>query len=95
MHCRIDPSSPLTEQDAPSTRCDCVRNGIRSEFHLESREMLHHERGEVSIFSEREQVLLMECVDVRLGVLIDDQRGDDDRSTFVRRSDTVDGETSR
>ncbi len=49
-----------------------MSNSVGCKLHLESREMLHHQRGEVSIFSQREQVLLVKCIDVVFGILVDD-----------------------
>lgn len=41
--------------------------------------MLHEERSQVTIFTEREQVLLVQSVDVTFGVVVDDTVGDNDR----------------
>lgn len=71
MHCRIDPPPPLTEQYVPPRRRDSVCDGVWRELHLECREMLHHERREVSVLSEREEVLLVQSVDIRLGIFVD------------------------
>jgi hypothetical protein len=71
-----------------------MSDSIRRKLHLESRKVLHHERGEVPIFSQGEKVLFVQSVDIGLGILVDDNRGDDDRSTFVGSTDAVDGETS-
>jgi hypothetical protein len=71
-----------------------VRNCIGRKLHLEGGEMLHHQRGKVSIFTQGEQVLLVQSVDVRLRILVDDSARDDDRTTLVRRSDSIDTETS-
>lgn len=56
--------------------------------------MLHEERRQEPIFTEREQVLLMKCVDIRLGILVNDTVGDEDRTALVSSTNTVEGETS-
>ena len=59
----INPSTTLREKNAPFIGCDGVRNSIGREFHLECGEVLHHEGCQVTIFTEREQVLLVERID--------------------------------
>jgi hypothetical protein len=71
-----------------------MRHGIRTELGLELREVLHQERRQEPILSQTEQVLLMEGVDVGLGVLLDDTVRDDDRATFVGGTDAVERETT-
>lgn len=39
-----------------------MSDGIRSELHLERREVLHHDCGQVTIFTEMEQILLVQSV---------------------------------
>jgi hypothetical protein len=56
--------------------------------------MLHHQRREVSIFTEREQVLLVQGIDIDLGIFVNDSSRNDDRSALVGRSDSVDTETT-
>lgn len=73
MHSRVDPSSPLTEEHIPSTRRNCMSDGIRCELHLECREMLHHKCREVPIFSEGEEILLVESIDIRLRVFVNNE----------------------
>ena len=70
-----------------------MRHRIGNEFRLEGREMLHEERGEETIFTEREKILLVERVNVAFGVFVDDPVGDDDRTTLVSRADTIERET--
>lgn len=94
MDRRVDPSSTLTQKYIPSTWRDCTGNSVRGEFHLVRREVLHHERGEVSIFSEREQILLVECVNIGFGVFVNDHRRDDNWPTFIGGSNSVDRETT-
>ena len=60
---RVDPATTLREQDTALLGCHSVRFGVGAELGLERREMLHEQRREETIFTEREQVLLVECVD--------------------------------
>ncbi len=39
-------------------------DGVGGEFHLEQGEVLHHDRGEISILAELEKILLVQCVHV-------------------------------
>jgi hypothetical protein len=94
MDGRIDPSSTLGQQHIPLARRDGMRDGVGCEFHLERGEILHHERRQVSIFSERKEVLLVKRVDVGLGVFFDNHGGDDDRAPLVGGPNSVDGETT-
>jgi len=65
--------------------CDRIRN----ELGLERREVLEQERRQETIFTKREQVLLVKRIYVAFGVLVDDTVGNDDRPAFVRSTDTV------
>ena len=51
--------------------------------------MLEEQSRQVTILTKREQVLLMEGIDVGLGVLLDDAVGDDDRTTLIRSTDSI------
>lgn len=94
MHRRVDPSPSLRKQDAPRLGRHSVRDRVRRELGLERREVLHHERRQETIFTEREQILLVQGVDVGLGVFLDDSVRDDDRPSFVGGTDAVEGETT-
>lgn len=72
-----------------------MRDSIRSEFGPEGWEVLEEEGRQVTIFTEREQILLVQSVDQRFRVFFDDTVRDDDRATFVRGTDPVHRETSR
>lgn len=48
--------------------------------------MFEHERGEVSIFSKRQQVLLMEGVNIIIGIGSDYLVGNDQRFSLVSRA---------
>jgi hypothetical protein len=91
---RVDPSSTLGEQDLPAFRCHGMCDSIRTELGLETGEVLHQQRRQESIFTETEQILLVEGVHIRLGVLFDDTVGDDDWATFVGCADAVEGEAT-
>jgi len=65
--------------------CDRVGRELR----LKGGEMLEEQSRQVTILTKREQVLLMEGIDVGLGVLLDDAVGDDDRTTLIRSTDSI------
>ena len=90
----VDPSPSLRKQDLPRLGRYSVSDGVWTKFRLERWEVLHDECRQKTILSEREEILFVQSVNVGLGILVDDQRGDDDWTTFVRRSDTVDRETT-
>ncbi len=94
MDSRVDPPTTLRQQHPPRLRGDRMRQGIRIELGAERREVLEHQSRKVTIFTEGEQVLLVQGVDVRLGVLFDDAVGNDDRTSLVCCTDTVHGETT-
>ena len=68
---------------------------VRGEFHLERREMLHHQSSQIAVLAQGKQVLLVQGVHVRLSVLVDDATRDDDGPTLVGGSDTIDTEATR
>ena len=70
--------------------CDCVGCELR----LKRREMLEEQSRKVTILTEREQVLLMEGINVGLCIVLDDAVGDDDRTTLICGSDSVQRETA-
>ena len=57
--------------------------------------MLHEERRQEPIFTQREQILLVKRVDIGISVLVNDTVGDEDRTAFVSGTYTVEGEASR
>jgi hypothetical protein len=57
--------------------------------------MLHQQRRQESIFTKREQVLLMQSVHVAIRIFIDYAVGDEKRSAFVIGPDAVQGEAAR
>lgn len=92
MNGRIDPAAALGDQNTPLVRSNRVSDGIRGEFHFESGEVLHDECRKITVLSKREQVLLVQSVHVWLRVLVNHSAGDDDRSSLVGCSDSVDTE---
>ena len=70
-------------------------DSIRIELGTECREVLQHKRCQETIFSERQQVLLVQRIDVGLRILLYDAVGDDDGSTLIGGTNAVHGETSR
>ena len=71
-----------------------MRNCIRSELEPVRWEMLHQERCQITIFTEREQVLLVQSINIAFCIVVDNAIGDDDRATFVGSTDPVHRETS-
>jgi hypothetical protein len=53
MYSRINPSTTLRHQHFPIIRSDSLSGGLFTERHLEIREVLHHDRSKISIFSKR------------------------------------------
>ena len=51
--------------------------------------MFEEQGRQVTVFAEREQVLLMEGINVGLGVVLDDAVGDDNRTALIRSSDSI------
>ena len=68
---------------------------VGGEFSTEGREVLEQESSQVTIFTKRQQVLLVQSINVWLRVLLDNSVGDDDRPSLVGRSNPVHGETTR
>lgn len=69
-------------------------NGIGCELRPERGEVLQQECRQVPILTKREQVLLVQRVDIAFSVVIDDPVGDDDWTTLISSTDTVQGETT-
>jgi hypothetical protein len=95
VHRRVNPTTTLGEQHTPGLGRDSMSDGIGNELGLERREMLEEERGEIPIFTEREQVLLVQRIDVAFCVIVNDTVGDDNRPTLVSCTDPVQGEAAR
>ena len=95
MDSRVNPSTPLREQNTPRFRSHRMRDRIWAELGLERREMLHQQRRQEPILSEQEEILLVKRIDVGLRVFLDDVIGDNDWSTFVCSPNAIQRETTR
>jgi hypothetical protein len=89
MYRGINPLASLRKQDAPSIRNNDMDDNVRCKFHLEEWEMLHHNRRQIAILSELGRILLMEHVNITLGILLDDVAGDDKRTTLIGCPDSM------
>lgn len=69
-------------------------NGIGSELCPERGEVLQQECRQISIFTKREQILLVERVDIAFSVVIDNSVRDDDGTPLISSTDTIQGETA-
>ena len=67
--------------------------GIGNELVRHVREVLRHQSGEVSIFSEGQQVLLVQSINGAVTVVADNSVRDNQWFAFVSGSETVHGET--
>lgn len=56
---RVNPATTLRQQHAKAIWSNSMCNGVRGELHLECREVGHHDGCQISIFTQREQVLLV------------------------------------
>lgn len=92
---RVDPAATLREQHSPGDRRHGPSDRIGLELGLERREVFHEERRQEPIFTKREQVFLVKCVDMGLCVIVDDTVGDENRTTLISSTNTVEGEASR
>jgi len=90
---RVDPATPLGEQNTPGFGGSSVRKSIRDELVAHVGEVLGHKGGKVTIFSKRQQVLLMQSIDIAIRVLINDLAGNDKRTALVRGAQTIHAET--
>jgi hypothetical protein len=95
MDGRVDPTTTLREQHTPRGRRHGPSDRIGLELGLERRKVLHEERRQEPIFTQREQVLLVKRVNIGLSVLVDDTVGDEDRTALVSGTNTIEGEASR
>lgn len=69
--------------------------GIANELGLEEREMFEQKGGQVTIFSEVQQILHVQGVDAVFRVISDHLVGDDERLVSVGRPHSVKRETTR
>jgi hypothetical protein len=59
MDRRVDPSATLREQNAERVWHDRVANGLRQVHHFALWISFEHERGQVSVFPQKQQILLV------------------------------------
>ena len=98
VHGRVDPSAALREKNGESIRDGSFADSLRNEDLLTLREGLEHERRQISVFTEQEQVLLVQRVDNVLRVVLDDVRVRKDRypvaRSTLRRLDAIHAEAA-
>ena len=63
VNCRVDLPATLKQQNLPVIRSHGVLMTIPDELCFEEREVLEEQRGKLSIFTKRQKVLHMQCVD--------------------------------
>ena len=71
VNCRVDPPATLKQQNLPVTRSHGVLMSIQDELCFEEREVLEEQRSKLSIFTNWQKVLHMQCVDTILRVVVD------------------------
>lgn len=77
MYRRVDPSSSLRQEDLGRVGRNSLGVRVSYEFSLVGWEMLEDQGGQVSIFTQVQQVLQVEGIDAVLRVLVDDLVGDE------------------
>ena len=95
MHRGVDPAPTLGQENLPVVRCNSVRMSVPDELSLVHWEVLEQQRRQVTIFTEVEKVLHMQCVDTVLLVVLDDLVADEEWLVGVRGAQTVKRETTR
>jgi len=70
-------------------------NSMRAELRLERGEVLHQECRQETIFTEGEQILLMQGVNIGVSVLFDNSIRNDYGTAFVSCSDTIESKAPR
>lgn len=94
VHGRVDPTPPLGQQNLPVVGSHRICMSVANELRLEIREVLKKKCGEVSIFSEVQQVLHVQCVHTILRVVLDQLVGDEERFVRIRSPQAVERETT-
>lgn len=94
----VDPSSALGEQNTKGVRNNGLANGLWHKDLLPLGECLEHECRQVSILSKEKQVLLVQCVDNILRIVLDNvwvcQDGDPVILTSLWCFDSIHAETT-
>lgn len=99
VYCTVDPSPTLGQENLELCGDRGLADSLRHKYLLTLRECPEHQRGQVAIFAEQEQVLLVQRVDHVLGIVFDNVRIGEDRDPVVlvsfRSFDAVHAEAAR
>ena len=95
MHRRVNPAPTLRKQHLPVIRSNSIRMSVPNELCLETGEMLEEERGQVTIFTEMQQILHMQGIDAILRVVLDELVRDEQGLVCIGGSQAIEGETTR
>ena len=92
MHRRVNPTPTLRKQHPPVIRSNSVRIGVPNGWlRLEPREILE-ERGQVTIFTEMQEILHMQGVDAVFRVVLDELVRNERGLVRVGGSQAMEGE---
>ena len=92
MHRRVNPAPTLRKQHPPVIRSNSVRIGVPNGWlRLETREILE-ERGQVTIFTEMQEILHMQGVDAVFRVVLDELVRNERGLVRVGGSQAMEGE---
>lgn len=83
VHSTVDPATTLGEQNQELVRDDSLTDGLRDKDLLALGEGLQHQSGQVSIFTQEKQVLLVQGVHHVFRVVFDNVRVGQDRHPVV------------
>lgn len=83
VHGTVNPATTLREQDHEFVWDNCFANGLRDENLLALGEGLQHQGGQVSILTQKKQVLLVQGVNHVFRVVLDNVRVSQDRHPVV------------
>lgn len=90
----IDPTSTLRKQNLPIVWCNSIGMRITNELGLEVREMFEKKRGQITIFTEMQQVLHVQSIHTILRVVLNELIRDEQWLVRVGGSETVESETT-
>ncbi len=94
VHRRIDPATALREQNRPTFRRVRLALRVGREGNLHVGKVFEHQRGQVSILAERQQILLVQRVDIIDRVVFNDLLVDEQRDRLVGRADAIHAKTA-
>ncbi len=92
---RVDPSSPLGQENAPLIGGDGEGMRVSDEFGLVSREVFEDEGCQITIFTKVQQILHVQGIDAILRIVLDHLVRDEERFVAVRRPQPVHREAAR